>query len=392
MPFPYFTYRNKIYFRKIDVFRELSAPTDFKRIHYNFYDDTFYNSNWWVEPTESIDSLFKQRFIELLDKYKKLRLFFSGGYDCYIILLQAIKHNINFDEIVYIRTDFSETDDEFADLELYDQFYPIVNAFKDHLQNTKIKVWSTPFSKIANIDGTININTISDDLSIFTASPHSCKYLKEGHLLSSHGNIWGDPKSRISMSHDGQIYFSADSNQVYQGDFSDMNNEFFYISDKNNKLFLKLTHMLKNYFIENNIKKPFSTADDVTKAFKIPYFNEMQSSNLGKVYISDDPKKMFWPFYRGKNFLRIKAALKHEHSKHFYEMWREYFVDSIRNQKPWLLNDKRSNFKPVHSNYYNLSSNEIIDAHDFNPYPLQVDGETTFFLSDYLKTRIGHLI
>ena len=73
-------------------------------------------------------------------------------------------------------------------------------------------------------------------------------------------------------------------------------------------------------------------------------------------------------------------------------MWREYFVDSIRNQKPWLLNDKRSNFKPVHSNYYNLSSNEIIDAHDFNPYPLQVGGETTFFLSDYLKTRIGHLI
>ena len=45
--------------------------------------------------------------------------------------------------------------------------------------------------------------------------------------------------------------------------------------------------MLKNYFVENNIKKPFSTADDVTEAFKIPYFNEMQSSNLGKVYIAE---------------------------------------------------------------------------------------------------------
>ena len=369
MNYPHFRLHDKVYFRKIDLLPTLKTLKDFNNVHYYFYDDVIKSTSWWKEPIESFDTLMSQRVFELKDKYSKLRLFLSGGYDSYLTFLYFLKNKVTLDEIVYIRTDFSETNDKLADVELYEQFYPLIYKYENQLKNTEIKVWSTPFSKIMNIDGAFNIHTISDNLNVFTASPQVCKYFHEKDFVTGHGNIWSDPKPTISMSQDGQIYYSVNSDENYQGDLDSVNNEFFFLSDTNCTLLLKMVHILKNYFLINGIQKNKSDGNDLVEALQIPYFNDWQASNLGKVYFTDNPLRIGFPFYRGKNYLRLQTAAKHEHSKHFFTMWKEYYIQNMK-INPIFLNNQRTSFRPIFSNFYNLSTNEIIESPNFIFHPV----------------------
>ncbi len=65
-----------------------------------FYNDQFNNFNWLEQPIESLDLLYKERCLELRDRYNYLILFFSGGSDSQNILNYFLKNNIPLDEIV----------------------------------------------------------------------------------------------------------------------------------------------------------------------------------------------------------------------------------------------------------------------------------------------------
>jgi hypothetical protein len=52
---------------------------------------------------DKADEILEQRMRQLRDKYKYIRVWFSGGKDSTLILATAIKHNIHIDEIVIVR-------------------------------------------------------------------------------------------------------------------------------------------------------------------------------------------------------------------------------------------------------------------------------------------------
>jgi len=64
-----------------------------------FNDDIFSKFNWKIEPTESLDELYRQRAQQLRDNYDYLILSYSGGWDSSNILQTFTKNNIHLDEV-----------------------------------------------------------------------------------------------------------------------------------------------------------------------------------------------------------------------------------------------------------------------------------------------------
>ena len=69
-------------------------------ISWYFHDDVLNALDWSVEPTISLNKLYKQRAQQLRNKYDYLVLFFSGGADSTNMVYSFLKNGIHVDEIV----------------------------------------------------------------------------------------------------------------------------------------------------------------------------------------------------------------------------------------------------------------------------------------------------
>ena len=367
---PHFRLHDKIYFRTLDIVKDLKKPSDYDKITYYFFDDAVKSIEWWKEPIDSFDTLMQHRILQLKDKYPKLRLFFSGGYDSYVVLKYFIKNNITIDEIVCVKADVSQTGDKLGDMEYYKQALPLLQKYKNELSKSKILVWSPNWLDLNSIDSLVSIATAAESVTDLFCTPNMLKHFYEKELTSPlFGNIWGEPKPKIYLSHDGKIYFSNNSRSVANAAYDVTNTEFFFLGHDNCTLFFKTLHILKNYFEANNIKKATSDEYDVANSLSIPFFNEWQVSGIGKVYFTDNSKKLFIPMLRGKNFLRLRAANSHDHSKYFSKMWIDFYKEIVMQKHINLLNKERTDLKAIYSDFYSLHDNEIIKSSDFRFYP-----------------------
>ena len=68
-------------------------------VRFVFHDNHFSKFDWTKEPTESLQELYKQRAIQLRDKYKYLIVGYSGGSDSHQILQTFLDNDIFIDEV-----------------------------------------------------------------------------------------------------------------------------------------------------------------------------------------------------------------------------------------------------------------------------------------------------
>ena len=71
----YYQYKDICSYSKFDIIRPAYGEKRaiYDETHYHFYDDSF-RAISWIEPTETLDTLYKLRAQELRDKYSKLAL------------------------------------------------------------------------------------------------------------------------------------------------------------------------------------------------------------------------------------------------------------------------------------------------------------------------------
>lgn len=67
---------------------------------WDFNNAVFDNFDWTVEPTESLDELYRQRAQQLRDKYDYVALSYSGGADSHQVLMAFLDNNIRLDEVI----------------------------------------------------------------------------------------------------------------------------------------------------------------------------------------------------------------------------------------------------------------------------------------------------
>lgn len=92
----YWKIGEKYFFDKAECLRYASLKKDFNiTFHYN---DEFYSTlQWKEEPKESLKELYKQRAIQLREKYDYIILSFSGGSDSYNVLDSFLDNGIFID-------------------------------------------------------------------------------------------------------------------------------------------------------------------------------------------------------------------------------------------------------------------------------------------------------
>ena len=146
--YPYYISKDRIFFDYLEALKNCDSKKEVNDIKMYAWDNELSRIKWWEEPPLSLAYYFKERAQQLRDKYSYIRLFVSGGYDSYYALRSFIDNDIFLDEIVHSRSDFSQTNDYWADIEYYEQFLKIIETHKQSLEKTKITVLEPEYRKI----------------------------------------------------------------------------------------------------------------------------------------------------------------------------------------------------------------------------------------------------
>lgn len=87
---------NKTYSKleAIELSGKLKQPVEWK-----FNQAEFENFDWTVEPPGSLEFWYKQRALEIREKYDYIVLWYSGGADSHNVLMSFVRNNIFIDEI-----------------------------------------------------------------------------------------------------------------------------------------------------------------------------------------------------------------------------------------------------------------------------------------------------
>ena len=346
--YPYYISKDRIFFDYLEALKNCDSKKEVNDIKMYAWDNELSRIKWWEEPPLSLAYYFKERAQQLRDKYSYIRLFVSGGYDSYYALRSFIDNDIFLDEIVHSRSDFSQTNDYWADIEYYEQFLKIIETHKQSLEKTKITVLEPEYRKIFMEEK--NIYEYSDHPSCLTNSP---KFIFNSTNLSFNKaiNIWSQPKAEISII-DGKLYFNFKSFEFMA---PTENIECFYISKDNFNLYLKQIHLIKNYVKLNNITT-IDRLNMVPLATGNPYFNDHQSKNYANITMSTNAKFRLFPLLRGKNYFRIQALRKHNETNKIYSIWKDYLKSVYQNT--YHLNLSRAHIQGTTSQSYSLDSNK----------------------------------
>lgn len=97
---------------------KLQAILENQKSHYPIELITpYHNQDFSIEPEETLDELIEEHLLELRQKYKYLKLYYSGGIDSHAILHCAIKAGVKIDEIICLKSGIQPADfeiDQFA--------------------------------------------------------------------------------------------------------------------------------------------------------------------------------------------------------------------------------------------------------------------------------------
>jgi len=233
----YWKYAGTQYRRKFQAIQ--AAQRNIDDITFHLVDESLFNYNYRIEPTESLEELIKERCLELRDTYPYIKFFFSGGFDSTTVLNSFLKNNIYIDEIIVYR--FSMTDNFLnkSNIEVNDYVFTYLKSL-----NLRSKIstqdWGTKYVKkyFAKDNWFEKRNSL---------------YLREVALPNIRGknfcNLYGTPDARIDKINGEWQLFAWDT-EAYSESLKFRNTEFFFLTPK---LLAKQAHLVKNYCNLHNI-------------------------------------------------------------------------------------------------------------------------------------------
>jgi len=88
---------------ELKFYSKLEAILEHERsgmpLKWNFNEAAYSSYNWQVEPTETLEELYRQRAQQIRDQYDYVVLWLSGGADSSNVLNSFINNNIKLDEV-----------------------------------------------------------------------------------------------------------------------------------------------------------------------------------------------------------------------------------------------------------------------------------------------------
>ena len=228
---------------KIDAF--VAAKGNINKITASIYNDRLYSFNWQIEPSESFETLLKERAQQLRDKYSELTLNFSGGRDSFTILETFRKNNIHIDNVQVGVPQFIKPWYEDQGNWEYIKTEPLVDEYRKLMPKTKFSYASydnlqflNDFEKSLSIVG-LNTNIRS------TLPQHHSEYYKS----ANHCYITGDLEPRL-VYHDNSFFIETWDTENQENYNKAYGTEAFYTHPDFPKLHSKQCHICKKYLKE----------------------------------------------------------------------------------------------------------------------------------------------
>jgi hypothetical protein len=203
------------------------------------------DSDFSIEPEATLQTLMKDRLIELRDSYKKIKLYYSGGSDSHLILENVISNDIHIDEIVCLKSGIPT-----ADYEIENYADPVLKRHKDKLRGTTISIKTLTLDDYRNY---FKQGVTQEKIRSGAAGTHN--YIRLHWPLDMYGQEPNDGVLQIRGMEKPKIIKHGDDYYTYflDGDLEPhTNNHQFFSIDK--KIQCKQSHMFLNTYKTLEVK------------------------------------------------------------------------------------------------------------------------------------------
>lgn len=243
----------------------LQACPDGQYPHWNFNEDVFDKFDWTVEPTEDLYEIYKQRAIQLREKYDYLVLYFSGGVDSTTVLRTFVDNNIRLDAVIAYGRHIHDEAGRRSNPEIANAAIPYIQQLERQL-NIKVPfhlVDDMPLFKNYRDESWVystNGGTLSPETYVYnfhTQVPEIQEILMKGRTALIRGV--DKPRLRYDNASNRWMmqFLDKQTGGFHTSGLSDYNNtwyevEYFFWARDMPKLLAKQAHIIKNYFEKKN--------------------------------------------------------------------------------------------------------------------------------------------
>jgi len=244
---------DKIFFNKIQALEYASKHQQQPGWYFN--DLEFEKFNWKIEPSETLEDLYKKRAEQIREQYDHVVLFYSGGVDSHNILMTFVKNNIKLDAVVIYGTfEFDKEKTHRFNLELYNLAIPLAQKYQ-HLYDLHLldisELYKTCYEPDWIYRGGVQLAPFEYILGYIYDQPYLSRWFEKG----STAIVRGIDKPRV-IFHDSKFWagfldcslMQTPSVITDRGRWVIDSTEFFYWSPDAPWLVAKQAHVIKNYF------------------------------------------------------------------------------------------------------------------------------------------------
>lgn len=218
----YWEVGNQKFINKVEAL-SYSKKTN-EHVNFKYFDDIFDKVNITNLGQKPLDTLYKERAIQLREQYDYLILYFSGGADSYNILRTFLDNSIQLDEVCVkwcnqtknsnniIYNPNTEDDSCFNYLSEFDfAIKPVLENLSNKCSNIKITIvdW------LPNVENTINESLFTlvnnwHDIELPMMVTYSPSEIKQTNLGKKVGSIYGIDKPRIIYHQENAYMYFVD--------------------------------------------------------------------------------------------------------------------------------------------------------------------------------------
>jgi hypothetical protein len=262
--FGYYTVGEQKLYSKLDAIKLHSKTGIHPEWHY--HDEVFSSYDWTVEPTQSLEQLYRKRAEQIREKYDYIVLFFSGGADSTNVLDTFINNKIHVDEIATWHFnkgnknnttwyDAETTYVAFPKIKELLEVHPEINQriidLTDHLHQ-HFSISDNAEEYIYDQSSMLMPDTFRNRIHEFV--PFYRDYILSGKKI---GFVWAVDKPRLFFENNRYSLRFLDifDNCVVSG--SGVSAEFFYWSPDLPELLIKQAHVIKRYMENSDANSRF---------------------------------------------------------------------------------------------------------------------------------------
>jgi hypothetical protein len=252
--------------------------------HWDFNEAVFSSYDWTIEPSENILELYRQRAVQLREKYDHIVLMYSGGADSTTMLESFVNNGLHVDEVAsYINYDATGDKDNYLNAEIFrvsinkiDQLkekYPWLKYRLIDLTDLTLDLFGqseTKFNWIYDMNMFFNPNAAARDQLALKVK----EWADIIHAGKKFCIVWAHDKPRIHHENNRWTFKFIDliDNGPTVKSISGQNpytDELFYWSPDLPKIVIKQCHLIKNYLSNDLVTTlPFVSQEKSDLAYR----------------------------------------------------------------------------------------------------------------------------